>query len=512
MVVGITVNLYYSRAGRRVSWRGVCKSRGMHKLCVLALAMGAAVQPLARAQYAGQVDKKNAQEPQLRAVGVLEWTGDEGKPKNSRLVPITVYDGQALQDGGVYLARPQPMAIADGVEYILQKNGDRIGLFDIDGSGQQMGSWVGFGSWKPMPAPKVAAPMDARVDMDDPASDRPTLHRKHGSGDATGGAGSEGGKSGGEAGTAAPAPDPDRPTLHKQTDDTSGGSDSKGGTDTSASTAPAPDPDRPTLHKAPATSSSGDPSLKKGKPKTVDQGYVESLPDVTDPDRPRLLRGKPAGSGPMVSPTLMGMPSDMEQAVAVSDAANLPAHPWTYSWANAADELKMKSDLEDVARTALGIQAAPVAKPKATKTAAAKTAQGAKAKTHLTLPPPPAPLVDEQFRVFELAYGSGATLVLTAHTDGPLEQQKFVTLIAQPDLYGSLGVLFKSVTDGGHLDDAPRMRLVDAVDALADNRGELLFELRGATERQFALFRVLRGRAEKLFVTGGGSFGSEAMN
>ena len=41
------------------------------------------------------------------------------------------------------------------------------------------------------------------------------------------------------------------------------------------------------------------------------------------------------------------------------------------------------------------------------------------------------------------------------------------------------------------------MRLVDAVDAMADNRGELLFELRGATQRQFALYRVLRGQARK---------------
>jgi hypothetical protein len=52
------------------------------------------------------------------------------------------------------------------------------------------------------------------------------------------------------------------------------------------------------------------------------------------------------------------------------------------------------------------------------------------------------------------------------------------------------------------------MRLVDAVDALADNRGELLFELRGETSRQFALYRVLRGTAEKLFVSGGGFFGT----
>jgi hypothetical protein len=51
------------------------------------------------------------------------------------------------------------------------------------------------------------------------------------------------------------------------------------------------------------------------------------------------------------------------------------------------------------------------------------------------------------------------------------------------------------------------MRLVDAVDALADNRGELLFELRGVTSRQFALYRVLRGQAEKIFVTFGGNMG-----
>jgi hypothetical protein len=119
-------------------------------------------------------------------------------------------------------------------------------------------------------------------------------------------------------------------------------------------------------------------------------------------------------------------------------------------------------------------------------------------------------LIDEQFRVFELAYGSGATLVLTAHSDAPLAQQKFVTLIAQPDLYGNVLVLLKYVADGSRLDETPRMRLVDAVDALADNRGELLFELRGATQRQFALYRVLRGQAEKLFASGGGEFGIES--
>jgi hypothetical protein len=95
--------------------------------------------------------------------------------------------------------------------------------------------------------------------------------------------------------------------------------------------------------------------------------------------------------------------------------------------------------------------------------------------------------------------------VLSARTAGTGADEKFVTFVAQPDLYGNLAVLVKNVTDAAHLDDTPRMRLVDAVDAMADNRGELLFELRGQSQRQFALYRVLRGQAAKLFVTSGDS-------
>jgi hypothetical protein len=70
----------------------------------------------------------------------------------------------------------------------------------------------------------------------------------------------------------------------------------------------------------------------------------------------------------------------------------------------------------------------------------------------------------------------------------------------------------KSVTDAAHLDDTPRMRLVDAVDAMADNRGELLFELRGDSQRQFALYRVLRGQATRIFVSGGNDISGIAEN
>jgi hypothetical protein len=205
-------------------------------------------------------------------------------------------------------------------------------------------------------------------------------------------------------------------------------------------------------------------------------------------------------------PSLIGLPPDIEQSVAVSDASHRPEHPFAYAWADPAVEAKLKSALEDIARGALGLNPPPPPKAKTTATAVHRAAKPA--------PPPaePAPLIDERFRAFELTYGSEATLVLTAHTDAPPAQQKFVTLVAQPDFYGNVQVVLKTVTDSAHLDDNPRLRLVDAVDALADNRGELLFELRGATERQFALYRIARGQAEKLFVTGGGQFGEEPAN
>ena len=497
-----------------MSWRGSF-DLNFARMAVAGLALLSALPVLA--QYQGQLSKKDDKTPILRSVAVLEWTGDAGKPKKSRLIPLTVFDGDQLQDGGVYLARPQPLAVSGETEYELKNDGKNIGLFDVENAAQEEGMWVGYGKWLPMPKPKPVVTAPAKID-DDEGSDKPVLHRKHKSSDA----GSGGSGSGSSSGSSGPPPDPDRPTLHKapNAEDTgssntgssgngngSGSASSSGGSDGSSS--PAQDPDRPTLHKkdsSDSASSSGSgssgPKLKKKDQKPADEGYVENLPNVSDPDRPRLKRGQSSFSGPGMTPSLLGLPPDMEQAVAVSDARNTPEHPWKFSWSNPDDEQKMKTQLEDVARTALGIATPPP--PPAPKT------KSKSSKTRLTLPPAPAPLADEQFRVFELAYGSGATLVLSAHTDGPPAQQKYVTLIAQPDLYGSLLVLLKNVTDGAHLDDTPRMRLVDAVDALADNRGELVFELRGSTQRQFALYRVMRGTAEKLFVTGGGEIGTVA--
>jgi len=475
---------------------------------VLPFAFGLLAGLPALAQYPGQVAKNTKESPVLRSIAVLEWTGEVGNPKASRLVPVAVLDAGTLQDGGIYLARPQPLALTPEVEYELQQDGQPLGLFDIGNAGQQEGSWVGFGTWKPLPsAPRKPSASDLKklkIDDEGEDDDKPVLHRKHHADETP----SSGSASSADASAPAAPSDPDRPVLHKQAPADSAG--------TGAASAADSDPDRPTLHRktsgpdtAAGSGSSTPPDdpdrpvLKKSKQKPPpDVGEVESIPGDTDPDRPRLKRGKSSGPGIDIAPGLMGFPPDLEQTVAVSDAKPHPPHPWNFAWSNPDDEAKMKAALEDVARDALGLNPPPPpAKPAAKRAATTR-------KTAKPAPPPdpPAPFENEQFRVFELAYGSGATLVLSAHTGGPAAQQKFVTLVAQPDLYGNALVLLKDVTDGAHLDEKPRMRLVDAVDALADNRGELLFELRGATQRQFALYRILRGRAEKLLVTGGGEF------
>jgi hypothetical protein len=56
------------------------------------------------------------------------------------------------------------------------------------------------------------------------------------------------------------------------------------------------------------------------------------LPALADPNRPHLFRGKSAGYGAPVTPTLL-RPADpiCISTVAVSDAIDRPEHVWNYT-------------------------------------------------------------------------------------------------------------------------------------------------------------------------------------
>jgi len=449
---------------------------GCGKFAAALLAISAAWLTLGRAtessaQYPGHIDTKVKAGPVLRSIAVLEWTGQAGKPSASRLIPVSVFEDGQYQDGGLYLARPEPLALEHGTEYQLMQSGKPQGLFDVAMAQQIRGDWFGYGAWKPLPPPAPfhkLKPAKIDADVDDDGGDRKPHFRK---------ASPDAGTSG-SVGAGTPPDDPDRPTLRKRP----------------ASPATAPDPDTSTA---------------------ATNGSMETATAGGDPDRPRLTRGIPKDQ-PKEPEHLEDTPLNLEQMVAVSDAVTRPEHSFVYSWPSPEDATKMQGLLETIAQTAISKSMAPAAskpaakpstavkKPAANLTPAQKVAAARRARlaARKAAATQTIKLTDAKFAAFELTYSGGATLVFSARTADEDDKARYVTVIAQPDIYGVPQVLFTQVTSAADLDATPRLRLVDAVDAAADNRGELLFELRGSTTRQFALYRVASGRVDQMIATG----------
>ncbi len=461
-------------------------------MCALGVSLPAA------AQYQTHVQKNDDKKPTPpRAVAVLEWVGDPGKPVASRIVPVTVFVNGRYEDGGLYLAQPAPLTVESETVYDLEQAGVPKGTFYVAGGENVSGAWFGYGQWKPLAAPKPARKLQPskvppRVVQD---SDPDKPHFKGGNPSS----GQSGSGQSTSSGSSSPASDdPDKPSLHRR---------NPSDIDTAASgagTAP-DDPDRPHLKKQSAASANSSESADDGSP-------VSSV-NEPDPDRPKLGRGKPAEAQVQLQATrITGLPPDLQQMAAVSDAASRPQHAFSYPWPDPGDAPKMQAAVEALAIKAVlsnGTSPANQIGP-ATSAPATKTPAHAGPKSTLAhkvpLKPPPVTLSEEDFRAYELSYNGGATLVFTAKAAiGPnnagVTVEKYITIIAQPDFNGDPQLRFQSVTDPKHLDITPRMRLVDAVDTAGDNQAELIFELRRESDRQFAIYRVRGTHAEQAFAT-----------
>jgi hypothetical protein len=199
-------------------------------------------------------------------------------------------------------------------------------------------------------------------------------------------------------------------------------------------------------------------------------------------------------------------PVAMGQTVAVSDSGSVGTQSFAFVWGSPQDAANAQKELEAQAVQLLAqMTAAASASTPATPTETAhhttahkpappKAAQRKKAKPL----EPASPLTDVHFNAFALTYGSGATLVLTAHESSGTRS---IAVIALQDIYGKIQVLWHSVTDDTHLDVTPRMKLVDAVDPRGDGRANLLFEQRNDTDRRFVLYAVGAAKAEQVFAT-----------
>ncbi len=497
-----------------------------------------------------QTHKVAAPERVTRAIAVYEWTGPIEKPTADRLVPVSIYIGGRMEAADVYLARPVPLALQTGNIYEVDEAGLKKGTFDVDHArnsrsftkeiGDTSASgWYGFGSFRAPSATAKAPVLQASRQLptisSTGGSTRPRFSSKA---DKDNASSANAPQPASKPDASSTSSDADRPKLNRPSDQTPSPSTTSSRDD---------DIDRPTLRKR-------DPAEDAQRRKAASQSGVRG-PDVSlndDPDRPTMRHGKPAAADN--AQDLAGLPADMHQSAAVSDAVNRPEHLFSRDWESASERANTLLKLQSLARPAVAKYIAanqlvpgaplpvtsPVAPPMPAAVATPPTASDDENAPKLqrgvpkeyqkpsaaTKPAPPvkaapsvrrrtpasksaaaktvdAPLTlsSEQLTPYTLSYGGLPTFVYTAQTNLKTGGPVYVTLVAQRMVTGEYQVSLSSITDASHLDRTPWLRLVDAVDPDASHRASLLFELRGQTSRQFALYRLTSAQAEQTFIT-----------
>ncbi len=441
-----------------------------------------------------------------RAVGLVQIPS-KGK---ARLIPIAIMMDGKFYDAGSYKATPVPMALDFGIVYEGFRSGVSQGVFTITQPGQLNHVWIAEGTWLPagMRAPETSKKYSTPVIADDDKDGPPVLHRRAEKADSDGD-GKE--KSKDDKGK-------DKNSDKDKSKDEAKGATSAGSPSGPAGTsAPVPAP-APDTAKAPAAPEAGKAAASA----------PEAEENISDPNRPRLRRGKPDPStrheafttfdpltdvGPVGASVSTGSPKSDVKAKdpasaavtftfvpAISDAGGPDPRPYTYE-VKPAEEAIYRNKMLDLAGFLLRNQGgvAADAAPAGKKTSGNKS-PGKSAK------PPKAAFEDVKLRIFDLSNSNQPILVMSAKTGPPagggtgnLAVPKEVTLIARTDLEGELHKLFFSQTDSGHLDVTPRMELIDAVDADGDGRGELLFRRTFDSGSAYAIYRVTADQLWPLF-------------
>jgi hypothetical protein len=312
----------------------------------------------------------------------------------------------------------------------------------------------------------------------------------------------------------------------KQPSSTAGASSPSANANTTASNAPPKsddDSDRPTLKVPPSASSSSAPS--NSKPTLSDNTQpAKAAPAASaeppasnedDPNRPVLRRGLPAAQSASSATNPQTPQANVSKATkpgAPATATNSPAAagkasqaPRAYAAISDAGNYETRSLLYGMAageRQSLGEPMSKMAMDEVRKYAG---------KHNGSPPPKTAVIIDYDLRGFDLDYSNSPTLVLSAKllvasTKGAptAEFDYFVTVVARVDVNGAPQMIFSVVSDSNHLDAYPRMQIIDAVDADANGRGDLLFRQYSDTGISYALFRVFPYQMQKIFEGGAG--------
>ena len=400
-----------------------------------------------------QQPRRTKQEKGPRALGLLELAAD-GK---ARLIPIAIMVEGKFYDASAYKASPVPLALWSQTVYEAEKTGVSQGLFTI-GEAMRVGSdnWFAEGKWRPAGSEAKPKRVIAKPKNDEDEGP-PKLRR-----------GEPESKSS-ENTSVPPATAPAPPTTAPPSTP-----DEKKAPSATSPTPPASNPpnaasdDKPPDQPLTTTTNDEDPNrpvLKRGAPKT--EGAVRPGASTGVPRRP----AGPAGSAET-------KPAQPQQIPAISDAGGPDPRPYTYD---------LKPDEEQKYRKGMLALAADAVRAKIKETTPvleeAKPAPHAAKSAHAAAKQVQPKFDDVQFRAFDLWNTNEPVFVLSATarmagasgSEGS-EVSSFITLVAKKNIYDELHKLYAGVTDARHLDETPRLELVDAVDADGDGRGELLFK------------------------------------
>ncbi|MFZ0798677.1 MAG: hypothetical protein WAM98_12905 [Terriglobales bacterium] len=441
-----------------------------------------------------QYGRKAAVDKGPRALALIQLSAKGNSPQGNkgRLIPIVIMMDGKFYDAGAYKADPVPMALDFDTVYEAFRSGVSQGLFTITQPGQLKHAWIAEGTWLPAGAKapekhkKYATPVIDNEDKGGP----PVLHRR----------------------------------VEKT--DTDSGSESKD--KDKDKTKDQQKPATPSASPTTAPPASAPTSPETTKPPTAAESAKASAPssasdeNITDPNRPRLRRGKPdssahrepfttfdpltdagpsgtasAGAG-KADATAKDSAASLPQIVtipAISDAGGPDPRPYTYD-VKPAEEAIYRNKMLDLAATQL-LARASAASSAAAKEATPKKASASKAAGKSAVKSPKPAFDDVSLRIFDLSSSNEPVLVLSAKTHSPaasasgnVEEPQEITLIARTNLEGELRKLFFSQTDSRHLDMTPRLELIDAVDADGDGRGELLFRRTFDDGSAYAIYRV----------------------
>jgi len=441
-----------------------------------------------------QLARKAKRDKGPRALGLLELSAD-GK---ARLIPIAIMIDGKFYDAGAYKASPVPLALWGETVYEAERTGVSQGLFTVGDAIKAGDSWFGDGKWQPAgSAAKKHTEKKPKLDDDDagpprlrrPDSDKPNA-------------------------STPPAAPPEAKAPPAPTSTT------PGSTLPTAPTPSAPAPSRnpsdkaatdedqsPTTPTAPKNTTANDEDPNRP---VLARGKIETLGSTQHPAPASTASGRAAKAAPNKTaanrsagsrPT--GASTRTTQLIpAISDAGGPDPRPYAYDL-KPDEEQKTRKKMLAMASDLVLARARPGSLAPSTTTKVA-VRPGAPAKHAV---PGPQPVFDNvEFHAFDLWSTNEPVFILSGQaqmakppatsTEVGSDLTYYITLVVKEDIYGDLRKLSATLTDSLHLDQTPRLELIDAVDADGDGRGELLFR---QISDAGAAWGVYRAGADQLF-------------